>query len=96
MVNISNYIKKLENSPYGKINNIDVAKEDLRILLCKTVETYCTRLSYNYLWISEDNVILDDFLKEEAIEAEFILKVRLDNVYENFMSNDIKEYVRGY
>lgn len=96
MININNYIKKLEDSPYGKMSNIDVAKEDLKISLSNMIDTYCKRLGYDYLWVSADSVVLDNFLHEEVIEAEFILKVRLDNVYEEFIKKEIKEYARGY
>jgi len=96
MININAYIKKLENSPYGSMSNIGVAKEDLKALLVNTIETYCKVLAYNYWWVSLDSIVLGNFLSEEDLEAEFMLRVRLDNVYKNFIKKDIKEYIRGY
>ena len=96
MINISSYINKLENSAYGKMSNVDMAKEDLKALLSNVVDTYCKRMDYNYLWLTEDSIILENFVREEAKEVEEVLKLRLDKTFEDFMQKDVKEYVRGY
>lgn len=96
MINISSYINKLENSAYGKMSNVDMAKEDLKALLSNVVDTYCKRMDYSYLWLTEDSIILENFVREEAKEVEEILKLRLDKTFEDFMQKDVKEYVRGY
>lgn len=96
MIDISSYINKLNNSTYGGISNINVATEDLKAILSSVIDEHCKSMGYNYLWLTDSRVILENFIKEESKEVERVLVSRLDKEYDKFINKGIKEYCRGY